>query len=149
MRTVPSQISSDIYTFWKTQYEWVFCLFALKLLLCICTVWYLRIFMNFKLVEVRHFCSHTHFQVYKVMLKTLTALQRNFHDCLNLTLILKSMKWGLPEKMLFSFTWWVFSPPYKAPASTPPGFCSVIHLFHLLFLLPPLDAYRKWIQSIM
>ena len=44
--------------------------------------------------------------------------------------------------MLFSFTWLVFSPPYKAPASTPPEFCSAILLFHLLFLLPCLDMFK-------
>ena len=111
----------------------------------------LSILMNFELVEVKYFCLYIHLYAYTVRMKTQTALWRTFDDCLNTckTLIPKSMKWGFSDKILLSFTWWVFSPPYKAPASTPPGFCSVIHLFHLLFLLPPLDAYRKWIQSIM
>ena len=84
---------------------------------------------------------------YTLIMKTLTALQKTFHNHLNtwITLIPKSTNWGLPNKMLLSFTWLVFSPPYKAPASTPPGFCSAILLFHLLFLLPCLDMFRKWI----
>ena len=48
--------------------------------------------MNFKLVEVRYFCFHIHLHAYKVMLKTLTALQSTINDGLNKTLIPKSMK---------------------------------------------------------
>ena len=109
----------------------------------------LRIWMDFKLVEVRWFCFHINLHACTVILKTLTALQSTIHDCLNQKLIPYSMKWGLPDKMLFSFTWLVFSPPYKAPASTPPEFCFAILLFYLLFLLPWLDMFRKRIQSIM
>ena len=47
---------------------------------------FLRVSMNFKLVEVRYFCFHIHLHAYTVMLKTLTALQ------INKTLIPKSMK---------------------------------------------------------
>ena len=119
---------------------------ALIWLLCICTV---LCFKNFDELQTRVgtilLCSYTS------IMKTLTALQKTFHNHLNtwITLIPKSTNWGLPNKMLLSFTWQVFSPPYKAPASTPPGFCSAILLFHLLFLLPLLDMYRKWIQNIM
>ena len=52
----------------------------------------LRVLMNFKLVEVRYFCVDIHLHAYTVMLKRLTALQSTTHDCLNKTLIPKSMK---------------------------------------------------------
>ena len=111
----------------------------------------LSILMNFELVEVKYFCLYIHLYAYTVRMKTLTALQRTFHECLNTckTMIPKSVKWGFSDKILLSFTSQVFSPPYKAPALTPPGFCSAIFLFHLLFFLPLLRMFRKWIQSMM
>ena len=142
----------DIHTFLKTLlsqcHEVEFCL-----LLNHCCVSVqsdvLRVLMIFKFVEVRYFCVHIHLHAYTVTLKTLTALQSTIHDGLNGTLIPNFIKWGCQIKRLYWFTLQVFSLPYKAPALTPPGFCSEIHLFHLLFLLPWLDMFRKWIQSIM
>ena len=85
-------------------------------------VWYINthsFIHSFKLVEARWFCFHINLHAFTctVILKTLTALQSTIHDCLNQKLIPYSMKWGFPDKMLFSFTWLAFSSPYKAPAS--------------------------------
>ena len=152
---MPSQISNRHSHLLKNKilsqfHELKFSFLALIWLLCICTVLCFRNFDELQTSGGEIFlCSYTFTCIYSYV--TLTALQRTFHDCLNRwkTLIPKSMKWGLPDKMLLSFTWQVFSLPYKAPASTPPGFCPAILLFHLLFLLPLLDMFRKWIQSIM
>ena len=148
------QTSTPFYTHNIVTMSWINKSFVCLHLYDCCVLvqsYVLSILMNFKLVEVKYFCLYIHLYAYTVRMKTLTALQRTFHECLNTckTMIPKSVKWGFSDKILLSFTWWVFSPPYKAPSSTPPGFCSAILLFHLLFLLPLLDMFRKWIQSIM
>ena len=113
----------------------------------------LSILMSFKLAEVKYFCLYSIYIYMHIQLwwKHWLFFRELLHDCLNTckTLIPKSMKWGFSDKILLSFTWWVLSPSYKAPSSTPPGLYSAILLFHLLFLLPLLDMFRKWIQSIM
>ena len=60
------------------------------------------------------------------------------------SLWMRFLRWNIT----FLYLMGIF-PPYKAPASTPPGFFSAILLFYLLFLLPLLDMFRKWMQSIM